>query len=64
MEFFDALLFTVLAAMNFAQPAPTYQWVSYIIGGLCIFWAIIAGRKFLMYSEAQRIENGKGKSDS
>ena len=66
MFLFDALLFTVLAAINFANPG-VGGWliVSYVIGGLCIFWGIQAARKYLMYSEIQRIENdkGKGKSD-
>jgi Na+/melibiose symporter-like transporter len=64
MFLFDAAMWTVWAAINFAQPMKAYPAINYICGGLCIVWAIQAGRKYQKYSEIQRIENEQGKSDS
>lgn len=63
MFLFDAIMYTVIGAMNFANPG-TSGWLSYAVGGVCVYFAISSGRKYLKYDELQRIENGKGKSDT
>lgn len=60
MFLFDAIMFTIFAAVNLSSPGPI-PWLGYVVGCLCIFWGIQAGRKYLMYSEIQRIENEQGK---
>jgi hypothetical protein len=61
MFLFDALMFTFLAAINFAQPGP-YPWLGYVIGGLCAYWAFSAARTFMHYGQKET-EDEQGRSD-
>jgi len=62
MHFADAIIFTVLSAMNFAtKDVGGWMWFSYAVGALCIYWAYKAGKTYLQFDE---VNNGqKGKSD-
>ena len=57
MYLFDALMFTVLAASNFAEPWPTAPWLGYMVAGLCVFWGIVAARKFLALDALVKTQN-------
>lgn len=64
MFLFDAVLYTILAAICISQPGELWPWLSYIVGGFCVVMAIVSGNNYLMYSAVQRWENEQGKSDS
>ena len=65
MYLFDAVMFILLAALNFAQAGTGWiQWFSYAVGGLCIFWSFQAARKYVKFDEQARKANEHGKSDS
>ena len=65
MLLFDALMYTVFAAANFAtQQVGGWMWFSYAVGVACIYWAYKSGKLFLKYDELMRIANEQeGKSD-
>jgi hypothetical protein len=63
MYLFDALMFSFLAATNFAHSGP-WKWLGYVFGSLCILFAINAGRKYLKLSSTVEKTNDKGNSDS
>ncbi len=63
MFLFDAVLWTIYAAYMLANPGHIL-WLGYLACGLGFLWAFQAARKYLKYSEIQRIENEKGNSDS
>lgn len=57
---FDAVMFTVFAATNAAAPGQ-WPWLSYLIGGMCGFLAMNAGKKYL---ELARNKDDQGKSNT
>ena len=68
MFMFDAVMWTIWAAVTFATPAIGLEWLSYVCGVLYVFFAFSAARTYVTLSEAQGKENGKengqGKSDT
>jgi Na+/melibiose symporter-like transporter len=62
MFLLDAVMFSVLAALNFAQPGP-YPWLGYAIGCLCIWWGFSSCRTYLRYDKMKETEDEQGRSD-
>lgn len=63
MFLFDAIMWTIWAAINFAQPQP-YPVLSFAMGCLCLWWSISSGRKYLKYDAMRNAPDEQGKSDA
>ena len=63
MHLLDAVMFTVFAAMNFANvhfPVDGWGLISLVVTGLCIWWAYSASKRFLNFEAS----NEQGKSNT
>jgi hypothetical protein len=68
MFLFDAVMWTVIAASNFAAvhfDSTFNGWsaANLAMTGLCIWWAHGAAKRFLMFDELQKVANGQGNSN-
>lgn len=55
----DTLLYTGLSANMFAVPGSSLKWLSYIVGGIMLFWAYRSGKKYLEIDELERSSDGQ-----
>lgn len=59
----DAIMFTVLAAINFAQPGQ-WPWFGYLVACFCVFWAVVSGKSYFKYDALRKADgNTESKSD-
>lgn len=63
MYLFDALLFTILSAINFANPGVN-SWFGYTVACICGVGAFWSTRMFTHFDEVQKVKNEQGKPNS